>query len=201
MRLRDLLFCVLLVGGVSLRASAAPIIYTDAAAFDAAAGQTHSIRFDETPTYSMFDYSNFFMYLTFDNLVGFGSDITGASQLNGSGVQLDGNGGGVTTLEPITGFGFDIAYSWENSRIRIWGVGDPNGTMGYDIPEGSTFFGVLFDEPTVITITSEVGVTAGARGYRLDDLRIRTVPEPSTLLLLGLGVCAVARRRPYRHAE
>jgi hypothetical protein len=38
MRLRDLLLCVVLVAGVALRVDAAPILFTDRAAFEATVG-------------------------------------------------------------------------------------------------------------------------------------------------------------------
>jgi hypothetical protein len=187
-----LLLTLLLIPTVN--AIAAPIIYTDKAAFESAAGQTLSIDL-ANPTSIEVNQSNYVIRVAFGDLVLFSSDVTGASHLTEKGVQLDGNGGALAILEPITGFGFDLDYFWELSRIRIWGVGDPyheigQPSIGFDIPEGTTFFGVLFHSPTIIGITSDVSNAAGVAGYAMSGLQLRTVPEPSTFLLLGLGMLA-----------
>jgi hypothetical protein len=184
-------------------ASAAPIIYTDVASFNAMVGPTDSVNFDNPPTNVDYNPASNYLKLTYDNLVVFGSDASGGSLPQSGGIQLDGNGGNIETLEAITGFGFDIRFFWELSRIRIWGVGDPyreigQPTIGYDVPDGATFFGVLFDEPTKIIITSDVGNASGVNGYLMDNLRLRrvNVPEPSTLLLFSLGLLLYPQRAP-----
>jgi hypothetical protein len=206
MRLRDLLLCVLFVAGLALRAEASLMLYTDAEVFAAAAGETRLIDFNSGER--IIDHSNSTQRVTFDDIAVFSSDAHGGSLWSfseGEGnLVLGGHGGTLAILVPVTGFGFDVSAGFQ-SLIRIWGVGDPyheigQPSIGYDVPEGTTFFGVLFDAPTMISISSDVSNAPGVAGYAMDNLRIRT-PEPSTLLLLGLGLCAVARRRVNSNAE
>jgi hypothetical protein len=220
MRLRDLLLCMMFVGGFTLHANASTILFTNRDVFDATVQPNREIVFDADSgdcvrIGARCDY-------TYDSLLALIYDVGGVGLL-GDRLGLgpwNGQTSGYEFLEPITAIGFDLVEIRTPTRQTL----NPDGTYSEDIsPQPAQFgfagtvfqfgpgnvgmpqfFGASFDQPTTgfpagafVNYQTHLG---GSAWFAIKNLSVKTVPEPSTLLLLGLGVCAVARRRPHRPA-
>jgi hypothetical protein len=220
MRLRAVLFVALMV--CATRAWSAPIMFTDRAAFEAAAGGTTRVDFGdgnsskcEQPFIGFADTSCVFSNVllvtsTQPNLIS-GHDELWVGQLD----DLD-----VTLINPITAIGFDIITNRALFLDHVSGVMSHDGRSAaatifgttYEVvapdPFHTTFMGFIFNEPVMennILTTPHVwkyvdGRPIGAQ-YSITNVVVHSTPEPSTLLMLGLGAFSLIGRRFYRHAE
>lgn len=203
------LLCVSLVLTIPAPVKAVPIIFTDRAAFNAAVSGTTLITFDtQIPatfgTYSDGSVNPSFYTATIDNLLSFSGDREAFNnQLVVPGTpgnlcmcgQIPGN---LVTLGPVLAFGIDIIPM---SLPTV--IGAPPVTnllfagMQFQLSAPS-FLGVLYTEQEA----SSVGIgrvlqqQAGVSGlvwstFSIDNVAIKTVPEPSATLLLGLGLVSL----------
>jgi len=180
------------------RAVAAPVIYTDRAAFNLAAGGGLSFEsFESNPisgatvTYGNLSFKETFGtvdHFTNTALVNFFSAATTDGQ---NSIWYDDNDNSVSTLtfglaSPVTALGFDITAS-ENNTVAIGG--DLNSSINLTANTPS-FFGII----DTTTPFSNVTITAGGGpNVGFDAVAYgRAIPEPSTLALLGLGLSGAA---------
>jgi hypothetical protein len=190
----------LLAVSVAGPAVAAPIFYSDQATFLAAAGAGLSFESFEAsfPTGASVVFADFTVSETGGaNGVGQLRDFPGlgvsAVIMDGTGgVVYDDNGSSVGTFFsfafPINAFGIWIATS-DASTVTVGGdVATSIGLLA-GVP---AFFGVI-DDAVISSISFDVSgdpnVGFDAASYGL------AVPEPATILLLGLGLAAGAYRR------
>jgi hypothetical protein len=202
MRLRDLLLCCLFVGAFALRASAAPIFFTDRAAWEAAANPNVLLTFDTFQPLEPGALPHTFG-TTYADIFRISGDITGAGQVyNGGpgGLQLIANTGfGAGTTAPVWAFGVDVTPLMCGNCVTP----EATFTVGPVRMENVTapqFIGIVFDTPTVVSVAP--GIVRGLPGGLLspsqifvDNVAVTTVPEPATLLLLSMGLCVTGYSR------
>lgn len=182
-------------------AMALPIIFTDRAAFDATVGGTSLITFDPVPTFDCMRRSDGSI-ITCDF---FDIKVDGLLRLTGDREAFNPSGSlagappgslcscnqtfsmGIGTIDPVLAFGFDITpVPAANIPISIAG-------LGFQLSQPQ-FLGFLFAEPTVVGISPGLylnpnpSIGLGWSTFAIDNVAIKTVPEPSTLLFLGIGL-------------
>lgn len=183
-------------------AMALPTLYTNRAAFDAVVG-SYSLLTLDTP-----DEVNLDLYPTvrviYDDLITFSFDHVGGYQLLGAN-EGDAVTLGLTNLfaignvlQPVTAFGFDIVSGSEFSFAVL-----SAGGVDVSISLGSiNFLGLVSSTPFVASIqhTPRIveplpGLFLPASPFTIDNIAIKTVPEPSSFLLLGSGLAMLAAWR------
>jgi hypothetical protein len=226
LKLNRFLRVVVLVAGVGCLAksgSAAPIVFSDRAAFQAAAGSTSTLTFDDLGTGAVASCLPSHPYVddpceldyggaTFVTTIGLPKDdqrpllfalTSGLEPTNGltsADVPLDPDDFFFTFQGNAVGLSL-----WSGSKAPVYiQVEDINGQLSNysamaDAYVGS-FFGVVSDvalhKVSLYTVpyTNEYGFE-GVSNFGIDDVELQAVPEPSTLALMLGGAMALVRRR------
>ncbi len=182
---------------------ASPILVTDRTVFNAATGPVTLLTLDAPPQIQYDPLVNSADYrATYQGLMTFQFDAVGGIGINSDGTVTLGRSGltaGAWLLAPATAFGFDILpnnYSFVDLTVK-----ENDGTLAsWTIPTaGLQFLGVTSSTPFLANIsyigrpiTFFPGYTGLSLGYTVDNVAIKTVPEPSSLLFLGFGlICFV----------
>lgn len=106
--------------------------------------------------------------------------------------------------EPVTAWGADFFASGVPSGIDFWLIPtdaqDPSDWLAFDGADAfNGFFGFVDDGGALYSgVAIGVGGLAGGQRFGMDDVTGATVPEPSTAVLLALGLAGLAvvdRRR------
>lgn len=203
-RLRSsIFFIIVFFASMPTSAMAFPILFTDRTAFNAAAGETRLITFDTgvpseciTMPFPTCDAR----VAVVDSLVrvgpgdrdafiGIDSDFPGKLCMCSQIFDL-----GVTTIEPVHAFGLDIAPLVPNAKIGLAGF-----TFILSEPQ---FLGFVFSEPTIVSLGTDrilIDGHVGLSTLTIDNIAIRTVPEPASLLFLGLGALCLIACKHARH--
>jgi hypothetical protein len=218
MRLRSGLLSIALGSAalVSQRAEASPIIFTDRAAFEAAAEPNILVTFDDIQPDR---WAPAFCFQPASSCSYFVDSVVHVSSFsftdNHSGV-----GGGALSLnfQAITGIGVDgppmIAIGFDvlpgdavpGQFVGLsWVVGvDPMGAPireGVRLPaDAPGFFGLFADPIGGFELTTNTPGPGMPRSAVLDNVAIRT-PEPSTALLMLGGVIALLQSRRLMRAK
>lgn len=198
--------------------SAAPVVYTDFSAFQAAGGAGVTLDFEnvtlgegDSQSAATTDFSGFPGSPSFDSgFIGnpdnpnpgvanfFGGDFFATSPENVLSPELQSSPNGTVTVSfdtPVTSVGaffLDVEGGFTNTGFDI----DGNGTVdiGFTSNQGDesqSFLGFILmpgDAPL-----SEVGIVLGTGtgdGIGLDDLSYSVVPEPASLAIFGLATLA-----------
>jgi hypothetical protein len=210
--MRHLLPCAIIAITSARLAGAAPILYTDRTAFEAAVASTHTITFDErvscesnvvrgrTPSTDLF--------CTFDDLLELEGDHSGvAFAQTGGALRLGQYSEGFDdflALRPFMAYGFDLMpmvpfyvgvpppSPSPIARVALFGASE-------HLIATPSFFGVVFSEwqpagTDLLQLMSVPGV--GFSRVVVDNVSIAPVPEPTTVLLLimSLSFLALVRR-------
>ena len=185
---RILAALVLLVVGSNARTEAAPILFTDRDAFNRVVGASTLITFDEPEACSI-NPQNLTCTVTYDDLVTFVFDAVGGVGVRPDHITMGRSGLAATgrVLQPVTAFGFDV--------ISVGQGLVPFGGQWFQL-NGPQFLGIVSDTPFMAQIGyTGLGFTAP---YSIDNMAIRTVPEPTTVLLTALGCLAAGLHRKRR---
>jgi hypothetical protein len=204
MRLRRLLFVAALTLGIASHAAAAAIVYTDRAAWEAAANPDVLLTFDTfQPLTRTTAYDSSTVY---EDILSVGGDMTGAGmvyQHEGALQLIAYTGFGAGTVAPVLALGVDITpleciSNWGDACSTIATLRVGNNFFTLTTP---MFIGLFFDTPTVAVVDGlsyvpDANGRAGRSRALIDNVAIRTVavPEPSSLLLLSAGVVALCGR-------
>lgn len=188
---------------LTVHAMAAPLVFTDRAAFNAAVGSTTLITFDSPVTLS----TNATVFPDLEGFVGndlhLFADNSGAFAVNrvpGS-IVLGGSNGGVyvNTINPVIAFGLDASPLGPSGSD---GGGPYPGFSELNIaaPEASLFHGLDLTTPQFVGFLFDTPTTVRLSGWfssfvAIDNVAIKTVPEPGSLLLLGAGLVGLAGLR------
>jgi hypothetical protein len=180
---------------LAAQAEASPIIYTDRDAFLAASSTTTLFTMDNPQVQWPYSPPNNFpgfivTYQEGGDSVEFLFDISGMGTTNGSlalGTSYQSGWGFVSA--PVLAFGFDVLYQDAGMRLNI---------MGQTVQPTSPFVGVVSDTP--LTPYFSWSATGGNLNTHtvIDNMLITTVPEPTTLLMTGLGCAALTLTRRLR---
>ena len=185
---------------VAVSASAEPITYTFRGTIDFAGGSvwnpgdqvSGSYRFESTTPRAIPADG---IGVTYDAITSFIAGI-GSHQISGSSGTIS-----VHLDEPALGgeSGYDVHMSRGSAGSSRWEV-------YLSIFDLTGFTSVVTDEsiqtwpPRVTDVTSATGTILGSGGeyrFSLDHLGRRSVPEPSTSLLMGIGVIGAAALRAF----
>jgi hypothetical protein len=215
MRLRSGLLSIALGSAalVSQRAEASPIIFTDRAAFEAAAEPNILVTFDDIQpdrwapafcfqpasscSYFVDSVAHVSSFSFTDNHSGVGG---GALSLNFqaiTGIGVDG--------PPMIAIGFDVlpGDAVPGQFVGLsWVVGvDPMGgpiREGVRLPaDAPGFFGLFADPIGGFELTTNTTGPGLPRSAILDNVAITSVPEPSTALLVLAGAMVLSQRRRF----
>jgi len=103
--------------------------------------------------------------------------------------------GSVTELDRETAYPIGVANLWNSFRVDVIGSSISvflNGTLALSATDSSLSSG------EVGFLSNGAGPSATSVSHNFDNFSVDTVPEPSTLLLLGaglVGVVAISRRK------
>jgi hypothetical protein len=178
--------------------NAAPIVFTDSAAFDAAIGFHDVLTFDEPRTYVL-DRQALFSYWFIGPFV-FASDYFYNSGVYGGFAHAGSAPLGMSLGVPQPYIGFDIdAFTDYEFQISVFTSGP---SLDF-ILAGDSFFGLLLDDGDVLGVGLFPFVPSQYhfppfpdpywRPFNIDN--VRYVPEPSTLLLFGSAMVMLTCRR------
>ena len=203
MRLNSgLLAFVVCAASVSHNAEASPILFTERAAFEAAAPPDIRATF-ETLQPTGCTASECSGVVDGVLLVSSNSPLDATGDLTFiSGSVTIGVGG------PMNAVGFDASKGRRLAGLHVAAIMGmtPTGDLvveniplqGFNLPlEGSAFLGLLFPEPIFgLQLRADGDLFGGPAAITVDDIAIQTaVPEPATALLLSLGAMVLVQRR------
>lgn len=193
------------------QAEAAKTFYSDRVSFDAAAGSLSGFESFESgfsPSASI-DFGAFTVTETGDTFNTLISSVSNPTDGSRSLSFEPTDAGSMVTYAfdaPISAFGFDIALGNIDGPSTVTVGGDLSTT--FDIPNRNdpVFFGVIDDAGTFDTLTfnPDVALGPGISGeVAMDSVSFGTasvvaVPEPCSLLLLGVGAVVMAAGRVRR---
>ncbi len=195
---------LLSAGLMTTSASAAVIVFTDQASFDAAAGATTTETFDSFTTAAQFNVSPVdagpFTVSLSGNSNSPSQNLIGPGFTNGS---FDVNG--TPSLSGRITDGGSIFLNFDNSISSFSAIfnqinnGNPNKTLlfagGDQVSPVDGFFGIVSD---VAFDTVEFRSIAGSDdGFAFDNVQFGAVPEPATwaFMIFGFGTIGGAMRR------
>lgn len=193
-QLLSILFAVTVVTLFSVPAMATSMVFTDRVTFNAAVGSHALLTLDApdpVPTSQLVSQvNNGYFNATYSDLftVTYDSAAFNPSRPGGapSGQVVFGAGGGFTTIgkigQPATAFGFDIVHTVSSPSFLVL-----NGTA-YQL-NGLSFLGWLSDTPSTFEMYNTSHGTPAV--FVIDNVAIKTVPEPSTAIFLVLSVLMV----------
>lgn len=182
---------LLVVLGLSRIAGADPILFTDRATFEETVAPDHRIEsFPMT--------CSFFLDCTYtDNVLRFGVGEwvwRGSPKAEGGSdvllsLGLSGIGSVFGSSVPLSALGFDVLASTAGAQLWVQGVPF--------LLNGPGFVGLHFEEPITVLSWFMPQVTGGqvnSGRVQIDNLAVRTVPEPSTVLLFVIAVGLLTMR-------
>ena len=201
------LLLIILTVLVITPAMATPIFFTDRAAFNTTVGDYRLLTLD-APN-QLTDFGPGLIEATYGDLITFSFD-----HVSGYGVEpgfvVIGHSGQETFargLEPVIAFGLDITPLDPVPCLDPCpGPYTPFHLAGVEfILTQPQFLGVLFEAPTNIEFSNAYFSLAGygedvSSYYAVDNLSFKTVPEPSSLWLLGVGLVGLVAWRWKRAA-
>lgn len=184
-----LFFVIIAAALLTTSALAAPIIFTDRTAFDTAVGGTTLLTFDSPVSWTINGCCG---GGTVDNLLKFDADyvdIFGVNTIPGSlcSCYTILTGVFVSTIDPVLAFGVDITPLVPNATININGL-----TFMLSRPQ---FLGFLYSDPSSFIMFPEHTFVNGfveRSTFAIDNVAIKSAPEPSPLLLLACGLAVLA---------
>jgi hypothetical protein len=162
-------------------AMATPVVYTDRAAFDAAAG-SYTLLTLGAPSQIVVDYPSSSYIATYNDLITFGFDLQGGVDPPLSGGVLMGRSGLIaqaTVLQPVTAFGFDVAPGLNSHAFFMNSIYPLTGLNFLGFVSASPFTAQLESIPTPPDPFASV--------FFIDNIAIQAVPEPAMWLLLTVG--------------
>ena len=196
--------CLLLLAfATSAQAGALAVTtHTTLGSFNAAAGTLSTEALNGAPTgpfndlsFTDFDIDKSDPFIGLAILPGGDTDnFDGSNFLNFTTLGAFGQGPVFTFGHNIQAFGFE--YKNLDSSFDV--IGLLVDGQEFEIAQaGETgFFGITTDGPfTTVRIIQQTGGDLENRGALFDNFQYTTVPEPTSLALLGLGGLLVARRR------
>jgi hypothetical protein len=207
---------------VSSAVEAAPILFTDRAAFTAIVQPDRAVVFgaDSNDSHWLANFS--VCSYTFDGLFNVAYDVSGIGLLGDTVGQGPYGGYGVSGqgfLQPVLAIGFDLVglptppkhildahgnvISFDSSpqpaQFHFAGTTFQFAAGGAGLPQ---FFGVLFDAPVAGNIPGSATIDyccgyGNLIGFNIQNLAAKSVPEPSTILLFSSGIIALWQGRRY----
>jgi len=201
---------------VGTRADASAIIFTDRDAFNAAVQPNARVGFDEPGHVSCDFNAGCLPFLVFDGgLFRLREDFevfasSNTSIVNGqivlNSLTIGGFGfSSVGTTVPSLAVGFDVTPVGGPVTLTVIAGASPFPTFALNAPQ---FLGFLFDDPSTQLgwVVAPPNLCPGFEpqpGCRtsvavIDNISLRTVPEPATVLLFGAGATLFTRRKRSR---
>jgi len=162
-------------------AMALPLIFTDRVAFEAAVGDTTLLTFDTLPTVTP---DNLIGRMTIDNVLTIAGDLGGFAFYDSKpgtfcfcypGLTI-----GAATIDPVMAVGVDITPLRPNTTIIL-------GGLSFMLSEPQ-FLGFLYNAPSSFGIAQTFTPANGYSTFTIDNVVIKSVPEPSSLWLMALTV-------------
>jgi len=206
----------------SSAASAAPVLFDNRAAFDAAVG-AHQL-FTEFPLEktrdSTYDVAGVFGAVTIRQEA---FELNWGETLGPNGLHSDGHFGssylGVGITSPLRAIGFDLLTAGGSTLTSFdpvtglltlaqpvpttfrFGFTTLNGVTQYVSAEPGTFVGALLYDDAFqwVSLTNRADCYCYS-SFAIDNLAVAAVPEPTTAILLGLGLLGIAAARRRRLA-
>jgi len=168
---------------------ALPIIFTDRAAFNAAVGDTTLLTLDTLPPSQLNPEggSNLFRFIIVENVLRFDGEGLFGSSVPGTFCFCSPSGfeiGGIT-VDPVLAIGMDITP-----------ILPPGTTLSATIILGGQsfvltepqFLGFLYTDPSIFGISQGFRLPGGFSTFTIDNVAIKTAPEPSSVILVALAV-------------
>jgi PEP-CTERM motif len=175
------LFTFLISALSTAPATALPIIFTDRAAFNAAVGDTTLLTFDTLPAVTP---DNLIGRMTIDSILTIQGDLGGFAFYDSKpgtfcfcypGLTI-----GAATIDPVLAFGVDITPLRPNTTITLGGL-----SFALSAPQ---FLGFLFGAPSSFEIGQTFTPANGYSTFTIDNVAVKSVPEPSSLGLIAFSV-------------